>query len=494
MKNYLGIDLGTSSVKIGVIDEMKKIIFEDSREYPIFVNGLNSEQDPKDWWKAITEVLNEMPFEIKENVVSISFSGQMHGMVAVDNLGEPLHNAILWNDSRAYKEVNYFNKKFGQKKVSRLTGNLALEGFTAPKIMWLRANKKEIFDRVYKYLLPKDWLIYKFTGIFATDYSDAAGTLYFDVKNNIWSTEMLEELNIKENQLPELFRSTDIVGTINIDIANQFNLNKNIKIIAGGADNPVGAISQMIIDDGEALISLGTSGTVYIASDKYNVAPNNKLHSFTSCVGNYYQMGVTLSAGGALQWYIDNIIGKINFKKINKRLMTKLEQKSSLLFTPYISGERTPINDPLSTGSFMGIRREHDKYDFVKSIMEGVSFSIKSIFEIVENLGIKISSITMSGGGAKSEFWTILISTLLNRPVQILKNYSLGAFYGACLLSMIGAESLDIQKLKNTLTFETKTIEPLKGNTAKYLLEKYNIWMTVYPKTKEISHKLMSLI
>ena len=351
MDCFIGLDIGTSSVK-GMLLSEKAIVKTASREYPLYYpkDGW-SEQNPQDWYDGSISVIKELVSDIDKNsVVSISFSGQMHGLVVLDENDNVIRPAILWNDSRSSCETEYLNNIIGKKTLQQNTGNIAFSGFTAPKILWLKNNEPENFKKIKKIMLPKDYVAYRLSGVFATDCSDAAGTLYFDTKNRRWSGTMLSVLGVGEKNLPKVYESYQAVGTLKKSVADELGLNENVKIVIGAGDNAASAIGTDTIKSGDCNISLGTSGTIFVASDEFNYVPNGAIHTFCSAAGKYHYLACILSAASCQKWWVENIT-----KSSYDGAFSEYIGKSRVMFLPYLMGERSPINDSSIRGAFFGL-------------------------------------------------------------------------------------------------------------------------------------------
>ncbi|GMQ56084.1 xylulokinase [Vallitalea sediminicola] len=488
---FIGIDIGTTSVKIIATDENGNVIKTISREYPIyFPKPLWSEQNPEDWWKqsklGLIDLLDGLD---KNEVKAISFSGQMHGLVTLDENDNVIRPAILWNDQRTDEQCQYLNKEIGQKIISKWTGNLALTGFTAPKLLWLRKNEPENFNRIKKIMLPKDYLAYKMSGVFATDMSDGSGTLYMDVKNRKWSKDMLELLEITESQLPKLYESYESMGNISGELAIELGLNKDVKIVVGGGDQAVAAVGGGVVESGSCSLSLGTSGVVFTSNEKFFVDNNNSLHSFCHANGKYHLMGVTLAAASSLKWWVEEINKTNDFDKLLDEAQ-EAQIDDSLFYLPYLMGERTPHNDPNCRGLFIGMNMTHERKHMTRAVLEGVAFSLRDTFEIMKNMGIKINNISINGGGAKSKLWCQIIADVLDVKVNKL-NTNEGPAYGASILASVGYglfESVE-QACKEFIKI-TSSIEPNKDSVDLYN-KKYNKFKKIYPATKELFKELI---
>ncbi|MGL4393052.1 MAG: xylulokinase [Fusobacteriaceae bacterium] len=481
---YIGIDLGTSAVKLLLANKEGKVIKIVSKEYPIsFPREKWAEQNPEDWFSSTFDGLKEIVKGYENNIVAISFSGQMHGLVTLDNENKIIRPAILWCDQRTEKECEYLNKEIGQEKISKYTGNLALTGFTAPKILWMKNNEPENFMRIKKILLPKDYLAFKLCGNYSIDISDASGTLLLDVKNRRWSKEMLEIVGIKEEQLPKLYESFEVVGTLEKEIAIELSLSSEVKIVAGGGDQAVGAIGVGVVEEGKISVALGTSGVVFASSSKYVVDKENRLHSFCHANGNYHQMGVMLSAASALKWWIEGI-NKTKDYNTFVEIEAKKSEAKDLYFLPYLIGERTPYNNPNATGSFIGLKLQHTAGDMTRAVLEGITFGLKDSLELLKEMKIPINCVRISGGGAKSTFWKQLVADIFNAKVETI-NSTEGPAYGAAILAMVGSGAYkSVNEACEKIIVTVESFSPNK-NEAEKLEKKYQNFKTLYPILKE---------
>jgi xylulokinase len=488
---FIGIDIGTTSVKLIVIDEKGNVIKSVGREYPIyFPKPLWSEQNPEDWWKQSISALKELLEKLdKDQVESISFSGQMHGLVMLDEEDKVIRPAILWNDQRTEKECRYLNDEVGQSVISEWTGNLALTGFTAPKVLWVKENEPENFVRAKKLMLPKDYIAYKMSGVFATDMSDASGTLYLDVKNRVWSKPMLNLLGIEESQLPKLFESYQAIGNIKKELAEELGLTESVKIVIGGGDQAVAAVGGGIVGADTCSLSLGTSGVIFVATESFFVDEKNSLHSFCHANGKYHQMGVTLAAAASLKWWVEQVNKSQDFDGfLHEAKDAKIDD--SLFYLPYLMGERTPHNDPYCRGTFIGMDMTHERKHMTRAILEGVAFSLRDTFEIMKKMGISIPIISVNGGGAKSRLWCEIIADVLN--VNVVKlNTNEGPAYGAAILATVGSGLFtSVEAACSSFIKVTENIEADKGNVELYN-KKYERFKLIYPTTKELFKKLV---
>ncbi len=417
MNYYIGIDLGTSAVKLIIIDENLKIVKTASEDYPISFPQPNwSEQNPSDWWEAVQKGIRTLldgltPSDIK----GIGVGGQMHGLVLLDSDDNILRPAILWNDTRTGKQTDYLNNVIGKEKLQELTGNIAFAGFTAPKILWLQENEPDILKKCSKICLPKDYINYMLTGVFATDVSDASGTLYFDVEKRQWSKEMLNVLGISVSLLPSVFESGETIGRTSL-----FGLNADV--VAGAGDNAAAAIGTGTLSEGQCNISLGTSGTVFIPTERFVKTENPAIHSFCHANGKYHLMACILSAASCNKW--------LNETVFESRYTTAVSKDNDLYFLPYLSGERCPHNDGNVRGAFIGISHATSREDMQRAVFEGVSFAIKDCISLCPN---EIKRATVCGGGSKSKAWMQILSNILDMELDIIENE--GPALGGALLA-----------------------------------------------------------
>lgn len=482
---YIGVDLGTSSVKLVLMEDAKNIVKVLSKEYPIsFPKELWSEQNPLDWYEQTVLGIQELVKDIDVTKVNgISFGGQMHGLVILDENDEVLRPAILWNDGRTGKECDYLNTVVGRQVISKYTGNMALTGFTAPKLLWVKENEAEIFARISKIMLPKDYLIYRFTQIHATDVSDASGMLLFDVEHKCWSEEMMSIVGVKKDQLAKLYESYEVVGNLTESAAKELGLTTLVKVVAGAGDNAAGAIGTGTIEHGMCSVSLGTSGTVFIASDSYAVDDNNALHSFAHANGKYHFLGCMLSAASANRWWMEEILETSDHKNEQAKISKLGENK--VFFLPYLSGERTPHNNPYAKGAFIGMSMDTDRSQMTQAVLEGVSYALRDAVEIARAHGITIDRIRITGGGAKSKLWCELIANIMNVVVDKVECEE-GPGFGAAILAAVGCkEYTSVEEAAKVLVKVTESIEPKEELVEKYEVL-YQKFRTLYPALKDV--------
>lgn len=489
MLYYIGIDLGTSAVKLLLMEGNGKIVRVTSREYPLYFPHPGwSQQNPEDWYKQSMDGLCELLDGIdKSQVAGISFGGQMHGLVVLDENDQVIRPAILWNDGRTFRENDYLNQVIGKEKLSEYTANISFTGFTAPKILWMKNNEPENFARIKKIMLPKDYLAYRLTGVHCTDVSDASGMLLFDVKNRCWSEEMCEICGVHKEQLAKVYESYEAVGTLLPEIAQNLGLPETVKVAAGAGDNAAAAVGTGTVGNGQCNISLGTSGTIFISSDQFAVDKNNALHAFAHADGHYHLMGCMLSAASCNKWWMDEIIGTKDYGT-EQAAITKLGE-NHVYFLPYLMGERSPHNDPDARGTFIGMTMDTSRADMTQAVLEGVAFALRDSFEIAKSLGIQIDRTKICGGGAKSLLWKKIIANVLNVKVDVPETEE-GPGYGAAILAAVAcSEYASVEEAAQKLLKVVDTVEPDAELAAKYE-ERYAQFKQIYPTVKELFGKL----
>ena len=480
---FIGVDLGTSAVKLLLMDENGKICKIVSREYPLYFPHPGwSEQNPEDWFVQSMEGIRELTAACdKSQVQGISFGGQMHGLVALDNQDQVIRPAILWNDGRTGKQTDYLNQVIGKDKLSEYTANIAFAGFTAPKILWMKENEPDNFAKICKIMLPKDYLAYKLSGSLCTEYSDASGMLLLDVEHKCWSEEMLGICGITKEQLPKLYESWEVVGTLKKEIAEELGLPESVKVIAGAGDNAAAAVGTATVGDGGCNISLGTSGTLFISSKKFGVDENNALHSFAHADGNYHLMGCMLSAASCNKWWMDEIL-KTKAYQEEQAGITKLGE-NRVFYLPYLMGERSPHNDPDARAAFIGMSMDTTREDMTQAVLEGVAFGLRDSLEVARSIGVSPERTKICGGGAKSPLWRKIIANVMNMKVDIIESEE-GPGYGAAILAAVGCGVFSsVEEAAKKLVKVVATEEPDPELTAKYE-ERYQKFRKLYPALK----------
>ena len=487
MNYYIGADLGTSSLKLLLVESGGGIVKSVTREYDVVYPKPGwSEQNPSDWWDAFVCGIKELICDINGNdVKGIGVAGQMHGLVVLDECDAVIRPTILWNDGRTEKEVEYLNNVIGKDKLSDMTANVAFAGFTAPKLLWMRENEPENFAKISKFMLPKDYINYLLTGVHATDFSDASGMLLLDVKNRCWSKEMLDICSVNEAWCPKLFESYDVIGTLKEDIANLLGLSSDLKVVAGAGDNAAAAIGTATVGNGKCNISLGTSGTVFISSDSFSVDSNNALHSFAHSDGGYHLMGCILSAASCNKWFCDKILETDNYALESSKIDENTLGKNNVFFLPYLMGERSPINDTDASGVFIGLNPETTRAVMLLSVLEGVAFAIRDNVEVAKLLGIDIKKSMLCGGGAKSPIWRKIISNVLGIELEIPTSEQ-GPGYGTAILAMVAnGEYQSIEECVKALVAVKETVKPDEKLVALYE-ERYSKYKKIYPALKQL--------
>ncbi len=484
---YIGVDLGTSAVKLLLMDGTGSIKNIVSKEYPLsFPKPGWSEQSPEDWDKQVMAGIKELIADIDGNeVAGISFGGQMHGLVILDKDDNVIRPAILWNDGRTNKEVDYLNNVIGKDKLSEYTANIAFAGFTAPKILWVKENEPENFAKIAKIMLPKDYIAYKLSGVHCTDVSDASGMLLFDVKNRTWSKEMCDICSVKEEQLAKIYESYEAVGNILPAVAEELGISKDCKIVAGAGDNAAAAVGTGTVGEGACNISLGTSGTIFISSNNFGVDSQNALHSFDHADGTYHLMGCMLSAASCNKWLMDDILKTQDYAGEQAPITDDKLGENHVFFLPYLMGERSPINDTNARGTFTGLTMDSTRADMTQAVLEGVAFAIRDSLEVARSQGINIERSKICGGGAKSPLWKKIMANVLNVKLDILESEQ-GPGMGGAMLAMVACgEYPTVGAACDALVKVVETVEPEAELVAKYE-EKYNQFKMIYPAMKEV--------
>ena len=489
MSYFIGVDLGTSAVKLLLMDETGGIAKITSREYPLsFPNPGWSEQEPEAWFSQTMDGLKELLSEVdKAQVKGIGVGGQMHGLVVLDEDDKVIRPAILWNDGRTMKEVDYLNNDIGRDKLSKYTGNIAFAGFTAPKILWMKENEPDKYARIKKIMLPKDYLVYRLSGSFCTDYSDASGMLLLDVEHKCWSKEMLGICGVTEEQMPELHESFDGVGTLKPDIAEELGLSTSVVLAAGAGDNAAAAVGTGIVGAGGCNISLGTSGTLFITSDKFRVDENNALHAFDHADGGYHLMGCMLSAASCNKWWMDEILKSTDYA--GEQTAIGELGKNHVYYLPYLMGERSPWNDPLARGAFIGMSMDSTRADMIQAVLEGVAFATRDMLEAAKSTGLDIKQSMICGGGAKSPLWRRIMANVLNVKIRV-PSCEEGPGMGGAMLAMVAAGAYtSVADAVDAIVKVSEEIEP-ESELVKLYDERYQSFKLLYPALKDVYPKL----
>ena len=484
---YIGIDLGTSAVKLLLMDgegEIKNVV---SKDYPLeFPRPGWSQQDPEDWKNAVLESIPELlcGFDATQ-VAGIGTGGQMHGLVVLDENDNVIRPAILWNDGRTAKQVDYLNGVAGKEKLSQLTANIAFAGFTAPKLLWMKENEPDLFARISKIMLPKDYINYILTGIHCTDYSDASGMLLLDVEHKRWSQEMLEICGISETQMPKLFESYEAVGTLKPDVAKALGLSDKVVVCAGAGDNAAAAVGTGTVGEGACNISLGTSGTIFISSETFGVDPNNALHAFAHADGHYHLMGCMLSAASCNKWLMEDIFQTSDYAREQAGITPDQLGNNHVYFLPYLMGERSPINDTDARGTFTGLTMDSSRSDLTQAVLEGVAFAIRDSFEVAKASGIRVDRSKLCGGGARSPLWKTILANVLNIRLDVLESEQ-GPGMGGAMLAMVACGLYPtVANACGKLVRTAETISPDPEIAARYEV-RYQQFRQIYPAMKDL--------
>ena len=494
MTYLLGIDLGTLSLKTLLLDEEGSIRGIESKEYGIDTPQPNwSEQIPEVWWQAARESIRKLLFRSRikpKSVLGIGLSGQMHGTVLIDKKKRCLRPAIIWADQRSKKECQKIYKKIGKERLIALTGNRAATGFMVCSLLWLKEKEKENFKRIEKVLLPKDYLRLRLTERVSTEVSDASGTCFFDIQKREWSLELLKLLGLPPGILPEVLESQEIAGEVSREAAEETGLAEGTPVIAGGADQPMGAIGNGIIGPGLVSSTIGTGGQLFTPITKVKVDAGQRIHTFCHALHKkWYLMGATLSAGLSLRWFRDKIEeNRISYEMLSQEAERIRAGADGLIFLPYLIGERSPHFDSRAKGSFFGLTSSHTKGHFIRAIMEGVVYALRDSLEIFKEF-IRVKGIIASGGGAKSNLWRQIQADIFNSEL-VVSDTAEQAALGAALLAGVGVGKFkDIEEAcKKTIRFSQRTL-PIPENVKRYD-EYYRIYRSLYPTLKENFYRL----
>ena len=507
MKYLLGIDVGTSSTKTVLFDTLGKVICSSSREYPLYMpqNGW-AEQDPEDWWQATQETIREVVKTSEVNssdIAGIGISGQMHGVVMLDEAGEVIRKAIIWCDQRTKKQCDEINALVGKERHIEIAANPPLTGFSASKILWIRENEKDNYERCRQILLPKDFIRYKLTGTFATEVSDASGTGLLDVRNRCWSEEILEKLEVDRNFLPKVYESPEVTGYITEEVARLTGLREGTLVVGGAGDNAAAAVGTGVVIDGKAFTTIGTSGVVFAHTSKLAIDPKGRVHTFCHAVpGAWHVMGVTQAAGLSLKWFKDNFLQNIQeeakqkgidpYVLINEMIDKTPIGANKLLYLPYLNGERTPHLDSDCRGVFFGMTASHTQSDLARAVMEGVTYSLKDCLEIILSMGYKVDEMMACGGGGRSKVWRQMLSDAFRCSVQTTTSEE-GPALGVAILAGVGAGIYEsVESACSQLIKEQSKEEPISKNGDLYE-QYYGIYQGLYRSLEEDFKRLARL-
>ncbi len=498
MPYLLGIDVSTTGVKALLIDQDGQVTGSANTEHPLSTPyPLWSEQDPQDWWNGAVQSIKQVLQETHvsgEDVKGIGLTGQMHGLTLLDAAGRVLRPAILWNDQRTGAQCDEIRARLGRSRLIEITGNDALTGFTAPKILWVQENEPDTYRKVKHLLLPKDYVRYKLTGEYAIDRADAAGTILLDIKTRDWSPEVLQALNIPGAWLPKTFEGPEITGQVSAEAAALTGLCAGTPVVAGGGDQAAQAVGVGAVQPGIVALTLGTSGVVFATTGQPFIDPEGRLHAFCHSVpGRWHLMGVMLSAAGSLRWFRDTVAPGIDYDQLLEPAKTIPPNSEGLLFLPYLTGERTPHPDPLARGLFAGLTIRHDLPHLTRSVLEGVAFGLRDSFELIKAAGLsEIRQVRVSGGGARSALWRQILADVFDAEL-VTVNTTEGAAFGAALLAGVGTGIWkDVDAACQATVKQTGQTTPQPEAVQAYH-QGYAVYRQLYPAFKEISHELSQL-
>lgn len=491
----VGVDVGTTGARGVGVDERGRVIATATSAYPLLTPRPQwTEQDPADWWAGVTQVVGAVTRQVQEGgerVSGIGLTGQMHGSVFLDAAGDVLRPALLWNDQRTAKQCEQITERVGEQRLVDITGNPALTGFQAPKVLWLRDEEPEAYKRVERVLLPKDYIRYRLTGEFATDASDAAGTLFLDLRQRTWSREVLDALDVPEGWLPTVYESPETTGTLNPAVAAELGLPPGIPVAAGGGDNAAAAIGTAITREGLVSSSIGTSGVLFAHADECTLDPSGRIHAFCHSVPDRYcLLAVTLSAGGSLRWWRE--VAGLDYDGLVAEAETAPPGAEGLVFLPYLTGERTPHLDSEARGAFVGLTARHTRAHLTRALMEGVLFSLRDGLEIMRDLGIRPTEIRATGGGASSPLWLQLQADVYGSPVHRLAIEE-GAAYGAALLGQIAAATFRSVDEATAVVRTLDEVTEADPQRIKMYEELYAVYRPLYATMREDMHRLAEL-
>jgi len=499
MTLLLGIDLSTTGAKALIIDEEGHVV--SSATTPLSLStphALWSEQNPEDWWNATRTSVSRAISDANvsgESIAAIGLTGQMHGLVLLDQQGHVLRPAILWNDQRCGVECDEIRARVGREKLLKITGNDALTGFTAPKILWVEKHEPDVYRRIRHILLPKDYIRYKLTGTLAMDKADGSGTMLFDLGQRTWSPEILKTLNISAEWLPPTFEGHETTGEVSREAAELTGLRSGTPVVAGGGDQSAQAVGVGAVRPGTIAVTLGTSGVVFAATEAPLIEPQGRLHAFCHAVaGRWHLMGVMLSAAGSLQWYRDKFACERNFDELVGEASQISAGSDGLIFLPYLSGERTPHPDPLARGAWIGLTTRHGQAHLTRSVLEGVAFGLKDMFDLMREAGLgSIDQVRLSGGGAKSSLWRQILADVLATEL-VTVNTTEGAAYGAALLAGIGADIWHDADAACAQTIRVKDrVSPDQKSVETYGLI-HQQYQDLYPALKSTFHAVAAML
>jgi len=492
MSAFIGVDVGTGGARALAVDESGEVLAEASAEYSLYSPYPGwSEQDPADWWRATQEVLGRATREAEGEIVGLGLTGQQHGSVFLDAGDGVIRRALLWNDQRTETQAREISEKVGEKRLAEVAGSYPITAVTASKILWLRDEEPENFGRVSHVLLPKDYVRLLLTGEYATDASDASGTLLLDVRSRDWSSELLDACEVPRGWMPRVYEGPESTGTLREEVAGELGLPAGIPVAGGGGDNAAAAVGIGIVEEGLVSSSVGTSGVLFAHADDFEPDPSGRLHAFCHSVpGAYHFMGVTQSAGGSLSWWSETL-GK-GFEELVEAASAVEPGAEGLMFLPYLAGERTPHLDPRARGAFVGLTSRHGLGHMTRALMEGVVFSLNESLEIMRELGLPAEEVRAVGGGARSALWRRLQADIYEEPIRRTV-VDEGPAYGAALLGGTAAGTYrDIEEACSVVKLRDEVTEPDPEHSRIYD-EYYEVYRSLYPAQKDAMHWLLDL-
>jgi xylulokinase len=484
----IGIDVGTSGVKTLLMSSQGDVLRTVSKEYPLEIPYPSwTQQNPEDWTNATMHALKELVVGFEDDIVAVSFSGQMHGMVTLDSNDQVLRPAILWNDQRTIQEVNDLLDEFGVLGNQQLTGNIPLTGLTAPKVLWMRRHEPDLFARIAKIMLPKDYLVYSMCGAFVTDVSDVSGTHYYNPSTNEYAQPLLDFLGISTRVLPQIVESETVVGTLSTEWINALHLTQDVAVVIGGGDQAMGAIGVGVVRPGQASLSLGTSGVLFVPTETPVIDTRNHLQSYRDASHHFHVMGVLLNAAGVMKWWVEQILQISDYPSFYQSI-DQHHLTDSLYFIPHLTGERFPVNDPLAKGVFYGLGYQHHQNDIGRAVLEGVTLSLKEAFQKVREFQPSITSLRVTGGGARSDIWVQMIADALDVEVIKLETEE-GPSYGAAMLAFASVSNQSIVDVSQAMVRQAQHFSPRPEEVA-YFNHRYTMFSRIYPALKSLHEEM----